>query len=163
MDIPVGSLVEENIPLKETNLVQKLFALMQQGFNGYVVLTTEGRSGIEEGIVLLKNGAAVGAVYEYLKFKKSFFGDSALQQLLNAALAKAGVIDIGSLSKQQVELIIAFNEKIELGAPLGQKEIAKIMPQGYNASIVEKALGKELKKKESKFDVFKKLGLGGVG
>ena len=47
MNIPVGTLKEENVSLKEVNLVQKLSSLLQEGFTGYLVLTVEGRSGIE--------------------------------------------------------------------------------------------------------------------
>jgi hypothetical protein len=162
MNIPVGQLVEENTPLKGTNLAKKLSSLMLNGFTGYLVLTIEGRSGIEEGLALLKGGFIVGAIYEYVKFDSSFYGNDALQQLMNSSLAEYGVIDVGSLSKQQVELIIAFNEKIELAKPIEAKQIEKIVPKRYDAKVAEKALGKELKKKESKFDVFKKLGLGGV-
>lgn len=163
MNIPVGELVEENVSLKETNIASKLNSLLQQAFTGYLVLTVEGRSGMEEGIVLLKNGAIVGAIYEYIKFGKIFYSNAALGQLFNAALAEFGVIDIAALSKQQVELIIAFNERIELSQQLSQKDLQKLLPKKFNAEIAEKALGKELKKRESKFDVFKKLGLARMG
>ena len=162
MNIPIGTLVEENVSLKDFKLDKKLLSLMNEGFTGYVVLISEGRSGMEEGLALIENGLLVGAIYEYIKFGKSFYGDHAMEQLLNSGLAEFGVMDVGSLSKQQVELIIAFNEKIELGKKLESKELQKMLPKQYNAKIVEKALGGELKKKESKFDVFKKLGLGGV-
>ncbi|MAG22257.1 MAG: hypothetical protein CL943_03050 [Candidatus Diapherotrites archaeon] len=162
MNIPIGTLVEENISLKGTDIKQKISTLLEQGFTGYLVLTVEGRSGIEEGLLLLKNGLAVGAIYEYVKFAKSFYGDHAFEQLFNSSLAEFGVMDIGSLSKQQVELIIAFNEKIEFKKALEPKELEKLVPKKFDADVAEKALGKKFKKKESKFDVFKKLGLGGV-
>lgn len=163
MNIPVGEIVEENIALSEVKFEEKLLKLSKEAFTGYLVLTVEGRSGIEEGLLLFKGGLAVGAIYEYVKFKKMFYGDNALEQLLNAVLAEFGVMDIVGLSRQQVDLIIAFNEKVELRKPLSQKEITKIIPKQYQVAVAEKALGKELKKKESKFDVFKKLGLGGLG
>ena len=162
MNIPVGEMVEENVSLKEMNLRQKLSKLMRESFSGSVVLTVEGRSGIEEGLVLLKEGMAFGALYEYIRFGKIVYGETALKQLLNSATVEFGVMDVGSLTKQQIELIIAFNEKIELKKPLSEKDIAKLMPKKYDAGVAEKEIGKELKKKESKFDIFRRLGLGGV-
>jgi len=162
MNIPVGTLKEEGSSLKDTNLPEKLSGLMKESFTGYIALTVEGRSGIEEGLAVLKNGLLVGTIYEYLKFNKSFYGKDALTQFFNSSLAEFGVMDIGQLSKQQVDLIVAFNEKIELEKPVSPQELAKLVPKEYDSKHAEKAVGEELKKKESKFDVFKKLGLGGV-
>lgn len=162
MNIPIGELVEESIPLKNIDIGQKLSALMEESFIGYLVLTVEGSSGIEEGLVLIKAGEAVGAIYEYVKFEKSLYGDTAMQHLLNAGLVEFGIVDVGTLTKQQIDLIIAFNEKIELGKHLTQKDLPKVLPKKYSVGFAEEALGEKLKKKESKFDVFKKLGLGKV-
>lgn len=162
MNIPVGEIVEENVSLKEVNLGKKLSGLMNEEFSGYVVLTVEGRSGIEEGLALLKGGTLVGGIYEYIRFGKIIYGDNALAQLLNSGLAEFGVMDVGKLSKQQIELIIAFNERIELKKKLSQKELSSATPKRYNAGAAETELGEELKKKESRFDILKRIGIGGV-
>lgn len=164
MNVPVGDVLEPGLSLKEQKLDKKFSEILKDNsFTGYVILTTEGRTGIEEGMALIKSGLVIGSIYEHLKFGKSNYGEPALEEMLNSGLADFGVMDIGSLSKQQVDLIIAFNEKIELKTPLSWKELSKMMPKEYNAKVAEKAVGSETIKKESKFDVFKKLGLGGVG
>ena len=162
MNIPVGEIIEENVSLKEVNLGKKLSGLMSKQFTGYVVLTVEGRSGIEEGLGIIKNGILIGGIYEYIRFGKIIYGDTAIAQLLNSGLAEFGVMDIGRLSKQQIELIIAFNERIELKNQLSQKELASATPKKYNAGAAETEFGEELKEKESKFDILKRIGLGGV-
>ena len=162
MNIPVGEIVEENVSLQKTNLGKKLSGLMAKKFSGYVVLTVEGSSGIEEGLALLKGGVLIGGIYEYIGFAKIIYGDRALSQLLNSGLAKFGVMDVGKLSRQQIELIIAFNERIELKKQLSQKELASATPKTYDAGAAGAELGEELKKKESKFDILKRIGLGGV-
>lgn len=162
MNIPVGELVEENVSLKDVNLGKKLSELMAEKVTGYVVLTVEGRSGIEEGLGIIKDGILIGGIYEYIRFGKIIYGDTAITQLLNSGLAEFGVMDIGRLSKQQIELIIAFNERIELNNSLSQKELLLAIPKKYNAGAAETELGEELKKKESKFDILKRIGIGGV-
>ena len=52
-----------------------------------------------------------------------------------------------------------LNEKIELSRPLSPKDLLKIPVEKYNPQLAENFLGSELSKKESRFDVFKKVGL----
>ena len=162
MNIPTGEIVEENFSLKGVSLSQKVLTLMEESFTGYLVLTSVGRGGIEEGLVLMREGKAIGAVYEYLKFRKIVYGNIALGLLLNAGMAEHGVMDISKLSRQQAELATAFNEKMALAVEISDSDLAKIIPNEYNPAFAEKAIEKELETKESKFDVFKKFGLGGI-
>jgi len=159
MDLPVGDIKERHLLLKQTDIVKKISELMKKGFSGYAVLTIEGRSGVEEGAAILLQGSIIGAIFEYIKFDRKVFGDSALLHFLNASRADFGVGDIVLLSKQQIELILAFNEKIELGKAVEEKDLHKLAPQEYNPKFAENFLGEELQTKESKFDVFKKIGL----
>lgn len=159
MDLPVGEVKEKNIVLKEIDIFKKISGLMQKDFSGYAVITIEGRSGVEEGAALVLKGELIGSIFEYLRFDRKVFGDSALLHFLNASRADFGIMDLVSLSRQQIDLIIAFNEKIELGKPVSPKDLQRLVPDSYNPKFAENFLGKELEKKESKFDVFKKIGL----
>jgi hypothetical protein len=133
--------------------------LMYNAFNGYLVVTIEGYAGIEEGVFLFKNGAIVGSLYEYTNFDIVVFGDFALQQSFNAAAADFAVFDVCELSKQQVELVIAFNEKIQLPQQIVFKDIGRFFKQKFDSAFAEKTLKQVLKKEESKYDIFKKIGL----
>lgn len=159
MNLPVDEIKEQNLSLKDMNIKKKLVSLLEKKFSGYAILTIDGRSGIEEGALLFRDGEAIGAVFEYLRFGRSLFGDAALLHFLNASKAEFGILDIIGLNSQQIELIIAFNEKIELNKPVSAKDLAKIVPDKYNPKFAENELKSELSKKESKFDIFKKIGL----
>ncbi|MDD5163675.1 MAG: DUF2226 domain-containing protein [Candidatus ainarchaeum sp.] len=159
MDLPVGEFLESGIIVKGNIVKEKVAALLETDFAGYVVITIEGRSGIEEGALLLQQNRAIGAIFDYLRFSKKVLGEEAVAHFFNAAKADFGVMDIISLTKQQIELIIAFNEKIELGKPLLQRDLAKIGTEKFNPGLAESALGNELLKRESRFDVFRKVGL----
>ncbi|HLD58644.1 MAG TPA: DUF2226 domain-containing protein [archaeon] len=159
MDLPFGELMEKNLLLKQSNIREKIVSLLEKQFSGYLVLTVEGISGFEEGAILVHQNNVIGAVFDYLRFDKKLFGEEALPHFFNACRAERGIFDIIALSKQQIELIIAFNEKIELRTRLSSKEMAKAIPEKFNPALAEKFLGSQLFRKESKLDVFKKIGL----
>lgn len=159
MDLPVGEFLESGIIVKGNIVKEKVAALLETDFAGYVVITIEGRSGIEEGALLLQQNRAIGAIFDYLRFSKKVLGEEAVAHFFNAAKADFGVMDIISLTKQQIELIIAFNEKIELSRPILQKDLARINLDKYTPKLAEGFLGNDLLKNESRFDVFRKVGL----
>ncbi|MDD5148572.1 MAG: DUF2226 domain-containing protein [Candidatus ainarchaeum sp.] len=159
MDLPVGEFIESGIVSKSGIVKEKLDALLETEFSGYIVLTIEGRGGIEEGALLIQQNRIIGAIFDYLNFNRKVFGDTAVSHFFNAAAADFGNMDIIALSKQQIELIIAFNEKIELSRPILQKDLARINLDKYTPKLAEGFLGNDLLKNESRFDVFRKVGL----
>lgn len=162
MNYPVGELVEQGIALEQFKLLPKLGELNSLDFDGYIVLTIDGIAGIEEGVLFLRKGVAVGAAYEYLKFGKTVFGEEALRRFLNAYKARQGILDVCKLSRQQVDLIIAFDERIALEQRLAAKDLSKLTPKEYNSSLAESALGNLLESRESKQALFKRFGLGAI-
>ncbi|GEM_PF-884546 len=159
LNLPVGTVLHQLVALKTIDFKKFVLELMDTAFTGYVVVTAEGYVGIEEGVFIFKGGALSGAIYEYTNFDIPLFGDTALQQCFNAAAAEFAVMDVCELSKQQVELIIAFNERILLPQKILQQEAAKLFKKSYDFHFAEKALKELVKKEESKYDVFKKIGL----
>ena len=159
LNLPVGTMRKQAAIVKETDLKKQFTDLMYNGFNGYIVLTIDGYAGIEEGVFLFKNGIITGSLYEYTNFEITIFGDFALQQSFNAAAAEFAVFDICDLSKQQVELIVAFNEKIQLAQQISQRDVARYFKQKFDTSFAEKTLQQVVKKEVSKYDIFKKIGL----
>lgn len=159
LNLPVGTLKKQAVITREVDLKKQFTSLMYGGSNGYIVLTIEGYAGIEEGIFLIKNGFIVGSLYEYTNFDITLFGDFALQQSFNAAAAEFAVFDFCELTKQQAELIIAFNEKIQLRQPIAQNDVVRYFKQKFDPSFAEKTLQQVVKKEESKYDIFKKIGL----
>lgn len=159
LNLPVGIMQQQAVPAHSVD-VKKIFQqLMGTNFNGYLVVTIEGFAGIEEGVFLIKNGVLFGALYEYSNFDITVFGSGALQQAFNALAADYAVFDVCELSKQQVELIGAFNEKTILPQPIMQKDVLKYFKTKFEPSFAQATLQQVLKKEESKYDVFKKIGL----
>lgn len=132
---------------------------MNTPFNGYIVITIEGYAGIEEGVFLFKAGNIIGALYEYTNFDIMVYGDFALQQAFNAAAADFAVFDLCELSKQQVDLIVAFNEKIQIQQAIQQKDAGRYFRQKYDSGFAQKTLHEVVKKEESRYDIFKKIGI----
>ncbi len=160
MNLPTGTAREEGLLLKNFNLVSKLNELSDVVFTGYIVATIEGFDGLEEALIFLKKGEIIGAIYDYLKYSKQFFGDKALPMIFNGFGASNAIIDIYFLSTQQMDLITAFNEKILLNKSISKKEFTSIKVNAFDSKYALEALQDALEKKnESKYSVLKRLGL----
>ena len=162
MNIPIGEVEAQHIPFSESEPFSKIAELMKSGFNGYIVATAEGVSGLEEGLLMIRDAAIIGAVFDALRVNKQFHGVSALRLVLNLLKAKKGVYDLNKLSKQQIDLIMAFNEKIKLLKIVDAAILSKLQPKAYNAEIVSKELVIEAGPAESKSNILKKFGLGSI-
>ena len=159
MNVPVGSVVENCVEIAGFNLQSKAVELSRKGFSGYIALTIEGHTGIEEGLILFRNGEITGSVYEFLKLGQVFFSGDALQLSANASRALHGIVDVIELSKQQAELVIAFNDKMGFERPVQAKDLSRLMQSIYDIELVKKFVGGKLRKEESKLDILKRIGL----
>lgn len=162
MNIPVGKIVASGLLLKDFDFLGTASKLCQGGFSGYLVLTSDGHAGLEEGLLMFRSGEIIGCVFEFLKFPESFFALDALKLLLNSSKSRFGIVDIVELSKQQAELVVAFNDKMGFEESFQAKGLTSLVPSNYEKRLVELFVGEKLRSKESRFDVLKKIGLKGL-
>ena len=157
MDLPAGTKIEEGILTSQISFQQKLLELMGRGFTGYIIESVEHSIGIEEALLVMKKGIIIGAHYEF-KDGQEEYGEKALPMALNAGLAPFGILDINALSNQQLDLIIAFQEKIVLDTEVKDRDLEKLMPKQYGKPS---GMGTGATQEPTKADLFKKLGLHG--
>ncbi len=162
MNIPIGSVEEQQKTFSEEDPFQKAGSLLKSDFSGYLVATIEGISGLEEGLLLIKDSRVVGAAFSALRINKQLYGLTALRLSLNSLKAKKGVFDVNKLSKQQIDLILAFNEKIAIPKPLDQSMLSRLEPEKYRGELVSEELKVDLKGGDTKQKILKGLGLGGI-
>jgi len=162
MNIPVGTIEEQRTAFSKSNPFEKLAGLLKIGFDGYLIATVEGASGLEEGLLLIRGEEITGAVFEALRVNKQLFGTEALRLVFNLLMARKGIFDVNRLSRQQIDLIIAFNEKLVLSKPLGESLLLKLEPSSYQPALVSKALEIELESTDSRHGLLKKIGLGSI-
>ncbi len=162
MNIPVGEVVEEHKSFSEIAPFTKLENLLDSGFDGYFVAAIEGISGLEEGLLLIKENMIVGAVFVSLRINKHVYGPLALRLVFNLLNAKKGMFDLNKLSRQQIDLIIAFNDRITLVKPVEKQLLLKLQSGSYQGALVSKILELELESSASKHHLLKKLGLGSI-
>lgn len=162
MNIPVGKLVEKRVSFEETMPAEKVPGLMDKGFSGYIAATVEGGSGLEEALLLFREGEAVGACFEAITAGERFFGIAGLRLCLNLLAAGKGVFDVNSLTRQQVDLIIAFNDKVALKKPLERKTFSKLLPASYSPEIVSRVLKGVSGEKDAREKALKRFGLGSI-
>jgi len=162
MNIPVGKVEEAQVHFSESQPLDKVKQLLQSGFSGYLVATTEGATGLEEGLLMLKNKEVVGAIFDALRINKQLYGVPALRSVLNLLKAGKGVFDLNVLSVQQIDLIMAFNEKIKLPKPIAVQMLSKLAPSKYNPGFVSNELAVGMQATDTKSNLLKKLGLGSI-
>ncbi|MBI5884947.1 DUF2226 domain-containing protein, partial [archaeon] len=157
---------KEALKLELAEFRQLLQQLMQEGFNGYIVLMVQGLQGIEEGILVFKNGQPVGCYHELMKLNHVFYSDRALNAFLNASAARKGIIDVFRLDLQQVDLVLSFNEKIKLSEAMKSefpKKINELPLKEFSSSFIQEALqALPAEDKLTKTELMKKLGLEGM-
>ena len=146
--------------LSELDFMTEAQDLLDKGFIGYAVLTIEGLDGVEEGLLFFREGRLVGAIYDFLKYGVTVYAQDALPAVFNAAAAEHGVLDAYSLSRQQMELVSAFQGKMVLANPLEKKDLLKLKADSYSDYYARKFLGGKLKSEATRAEILKRFGLG---
>jgi len=162
MNLPVGEAVARMVSFDESRADERIAQLLNAGFSGYVVATAEGLAGIEEAVLLIRGNAVIGAIFEAVKSGAIFFGLDALRLSLNLLKAKKGVFDVNALSSQQIDLIIAFNEKVQLLQPVDMQTFGRLLPAEYRPQLVHDVLHGSQGPADDKEKVLKRFGLGSI-
>lgn len=160
MNIPQGKPILKNTALKGINYQNMLTDLINKKFNGYICITIKDIFGIEDSVIILEDGIIKGAYHNFIDKSKDIFGDDALKIFMSNITANIGTIEIYSLSKEQTELVLTFNDKLKT-YPI--KDM-KILNQYSNLKVKYNLNLEENKESnvETKYDLFKKIGLGNI-
>ncbi len=157
LNFPVGEAAFSLVPLTQFSS-DRVFELQKQRFSGYIVATVDGFSGLEEGLLFLLEGKVVGCAYSLEYLDVVSFGSLGLAQFFNGLAAKHGIVDVYTLSKQQVELILALEDKIAVDEPL--TGLKSLVVSKYNPETVKKSIPKTSEADSHRFEVLKKFELG---
>ncbi len=159
--LPSGKMLNKNVDISNVDFLKALVQLQKKNFSGYVALCIKGVSGFEEGTVLFDSGKIVGCAYEYFKYAKEFQGTEAFQRILNAAAANIGVMDVVELTPEQVELVLAVNQKM-IFVP-DQKQMENVSVKEFSP-LFEQQLAAEqpAMRTESREELLKKYKMGGL-
>ncbi|MEK6958007.1 MAG: hypothetical protein AABW99_03450 [archaeon] len=163
MNLPVGEVISRGVNLKDVDAKRLIESFYDKKFSGYLVATLRGYDGLEEGVLLFKEGSLAASLFEYDFYGVTIFGDAAIPQVFNSFAATYVVADVVYLSNQQVDLVTAFNDKSRLTKEIKKSDVGRLIPNAYSADFAKQTLSQVVDKKESKKDIFKKLGLGGLG
>lgn len=162
MNIPIGKVETEQKSFVEEKPFDKLKAMVNSGSSGYIVATIEGTTGLEEGLLMVREKEVVGAIFNSLRVNRQLYGVQALRLVLNLFKAKKGVFDVNGLSKQQIDLIIAFNEKVHLSKTIDLALLSKLEPETYRKDLVSEELALDLTAEDTKHNLLKRMGLGSI-
>lgn len=163
LNLPSGEIVEENLDLGGIDMEGLLKKLVDISFTGYIVNTVFGYAGVEEGALLFKRGELAGSFFEYTNFGVVVFGNEAVAQVFNSLVAPRGVVDIVALSGQQVDLVVAFNDRLKLTVGFKKSELLGLIRKQYVSSFAQRTLSSVISESESRKTVLKKFGLSELG
>lgn len=162
LNYPVGETVEEALELSKIDPKEFVGRLLSSSFAGYMVVTIEGFSGIEEGVLFFRDNLLVGAAFSYDHYDLGVFGDVALESFFNALASKRGIVDVYRLTKQQLDLILALDERTAVARPIGKEGIDKKLRAKYDSFFGRQALQGMQKVVRPASDLIKKIGLGDI-
>ena len=123
MGIAAGTMVETSKDLKDIKPKEYLVKLMNKKFDGYICTTIKDLNSIEEGLVLFEKGKITLSSYEYFGYNKKFIAEDALKRSLNSFNAPIGVMDVFSLTPQQVKLVKTLKEDCVLKMPVAKDKL----------------------------------------
>lgn len=110
------------------DFASKAQELSSKSFNGYIIQAVSGHL-VEEGAIFFREGEIIGFIVECLAADKTFKGNEAKEYFLNEVRGM-GFYHCIELTKSQVDLVMAFDEKI-LGDKINLKELAKLIPSAF--------------------------------
>ncbi|MEM4254981.1 MAG: DUF2226 domain-containing protein [Candidatus Norongarragalinales archaeon] len=161
LSLPSGKMLNKNVDVSNVDFLKALVQLQRKNFSGYVALCIKGTGGFEEGTVLFDSGKIVGCAYEYYKHDKEFQGPEAFQRILNAAAATTGVMDVVELTPEQVELVLAVNQKM-IFVP-DQKQLESTSVKEFSPLFEQQLTAQQAgEKPESREQLLKKYKMGGL-
>ncbi len=132
MNFPVGTVISKApLPINFLVIAQEF---NNRQFNGYIIQTVKGNC-IEEGVIFFRNGEMIACVVECLTLKQTFKSNDALNYFFNQTKGE-GFFQAVELTKSQVDLITAFDEKILLSNKISLKDLAKLIPDSFEAKFL---------------------------
>ncbi|MBU1198055.1 DUF2226 domain-containing protein [Candidatus Micrarchaeota archaeon] len=139
INLPAGTVVKTGVDVAAIDFRALLHELKQKLFNGYICISIQGKNGLEDGSLVFDSGKIVAAFYEYLMHHKDMVGDAAFIRVVNASMARTGLIDIYQLSNDQVQLILAFNENA-ICLP-SENDLRKLQFPSFSEELEVQAVG----------------------
>ncbi|MFH1752067.1 MAG: DUF2226 domain-containing protein [archaeon] len=162
MNLPASNPVEQGLSLNETDVKKMVADLTTHNFTGFISATVEGFDGLEESLLLFKQGFLVAVSFNYLKQDLKFLGQDAFKRVFNSLASNQGIIDVFSLTLQQLDLVMAFNEKSKLSKSVSRKDLNSFYTSNYQVEPVKVDLKQSGLRVQSKYDLLKKRGLSGI-
>jgi hypothetical protein len=143
MNFPVGEVISKShLPITFEKIALELEKIR---FNGYIIQTVES-SVIEEGVLFFREGEFNSCIVECLAKEKTFKGDDAVPFFLNQTKGK-GFFHTIQLTRSQVDLVTAFDEKLLLKNKLPLKNLPKIIPWSFEDKFIENGVDEDVLEK----------------
>lgn len=131
MNFPVGLTAMKGPLPKDFNAIAT--QLSEKRFNGYVILSIKAHY-IEEGAVFFREGEIFAATVECMALGKVLKGKEAFDVFLNETKG-TGFFQAIELTRSQVDLVTAFDEKLLIEGKIVLKDLPKLIPISFTSKF----------------------------
>ncbi len=132
MNFPVGKVVSKApLPVNFGIIFEELNNCK---FNGYIIQSVKGNC-MEEGAIFFRDGEIIACIVECMTLKQIFKSDQALDYFFNQTKGE-GFFQAVELSRSQVDLVTAFDEKILTTSKISLKDLPKLIPNSFEAKFL---------------------------
>lgn len=139
MNLPYGKPIKTGVFIKKGTL-DVILSLMTHKLTGYVCFTLYSE-GFEEGIVVLDSGKPVASSYEIFSQGREYLAEEALKRVLK--MEGNIIFDVFSVERDQLEMILAFNQKSVFKAIPDEKSLRKLCTISIKEEKVEEEITRE--------------------
>ena len=94
MNLPVNNPIVRNAPLEKIDLNKLFLELLEKKFEGYCHLTTLGKYGFEESIIILSKGRITGLIFLNPGYDIELYGKDAVLFCFNTYAQPSGRLNI---------------------------------------------------------------------
>lgn len=158
MNLPTTKPVVENVFLDIIEPEKLLIDLNTKQFTGYIYLVIHSLHSFEENIIFFQKGNVAGAIYLNNLYNAEMLGKSAFDLSLNSLCYNDGLLNIYSLSEEQLKLVLIFNDKIKYDYNLNPKTISKLKLT-FNDKLVDNLLKDKIVSIVSRQDLFNRFNI----
>ncbi len=158
MNLPVNNPIVRNAPLEKIDLNKLFLELLEKKFEGYCHLTTLGKYGFEESIIILSKGRITGLIFLNPGYDIELYGKDAVLFCFNTYAQPSGRLNIFGLTDDQVKLVLLFNDKIKYSLSISEKKLP-FKNLKYNEKLLDDLLSKKVAKEKSSKELFNEFNL----
>lgn len=158
MNLPISKPLIENVYIDIIEPDKLLLDLSSKKFTGFLYLVIQSEYSFEENFIMFLKGHITGSIYLNNKHNLEVYGQDAFKLSVNSLAYKEGVLNIYTLSEEQLKLVLIFNDKIKFDFKINQNSLSKLNLK-YDKLLFNNIFKNKLQKTQLRSELFEKFNI----